>query len=355
MESGFFLGANSKHGFYSLYDNLIDLENAECVYIIKGSPGCGKSSFMRKIKDKLSDIYFVEQIFCSSDPESLDAIIVHDLGIAFVDGTSPHVVEPKFPIAVERYINLGDFADVNALRNKKQEIIDVTRKYKAGFERIYNFLSVAGAIESELFDIALGGTDISRLKKKAQGLISREITGKGNGGNIKRRFLSAISPDGYITNFDTVNAMAENIFVLEDNFGLGMFLLQPIADSALAAGYSTYLAYSPLTPSRLEHIIIPELSLAFVTSKKTDPYQGQYKRKIRIDAMIDPDVLRDKKKKLSFSRKLIYATIKEACTALHDGKLIHDKIEALYNPHIDFDGIYNLADKIANKIKSRGR
>ena len=350
MESGFFLGANSKHGFYSLYDNLIDLEKAKCVYIIKGSPGCGKSSFMRKIKNKLSSKYYVEQIFCSSDPSSLDAIIIPEFGVAFVDGTSPHVVEPKFPIAVERFINLGDFADSDALYNKKSQIIDITRKYKSGFERIYNFLSVAGAIESELFDIALGGADVTRIRKKAQGIIAREIHGNGTGGETKKRFLSAISPDGYFTNFETVKTMSQNVYILEDNFGLGMFLLQPIADAAEAANFDTYLCYSPLTPARLEHIIIPELSLSFVTSKKSEPYTGEYKKKIRIDAMINPDILREKKKKLSFSRKLINASISEACSALHDGKFIHDEIEALYNPHIDFDKVYGLAEKIAKDL-----
>ncbi|MBR5479706.1 MAG: hypothetical protein IKU84_05970 [Clostridia bacterium] len=350
MESGFFLGANSKHGFYSLYDNLIDLKRAKCVYIIKGSPGCGKSSFMRKIKTKLEEKFHVEQIFCSLDSNSLDAILIDELGIAFVDGTSPHVVEPKFPMAVERYVNLGDFADADALSDKKSEIIDITAKYKSGFERIYNFLSVAGAIESEIFDIALGGVDINRIKKKAVGIISREITKHGSGGNVKKRFLSSISADGYATNFATISDMADNVYVLEDNFGLGAFLLAPIADAARDAGFDTILCYSPLTPSRLEHLIIPELKLAFVTSKKSDGYTGVYKRKVRLDALINQDILRDKKKKISFSRKLLHATINEACTALKDSKLIHDEIEALYNPHIDFDGVYALADKIANEI-----
>jgi len=350
MESGFFLGANSKHGFYSLYDHLIDLEKAKCVYIIKGSPGCGKSSFMRRIKDKVSKKYAVEQIFCSSDPDSLDGIIIHGLNIAFVDGTAPHVVEPKFPIAVEQYINLGDFADSAALYQEKHTIIDITTKYKTGYERIYNFLSVAGAIESEIFDIALNSFDVSRLKKKAQGIIYRELQNEGSGGEAKKRFLSAISSKGCFTNFDTVTDMAETVYVLEDSFGLGMFLLKPIADAVSDAKFDAYLAYSPLTPTRLEHIIIPELKLAFVTSKKSDPYIGEYKRKIRIDAMINPDILREKKKKLSFSRKLLNATVSEACSALYEGKIMHDKIESLYNPHIDFDKVYNLADKIADDI-----
>jgi len=35
---------------------------------------------------------------------------------------------------------------------------------------------------------------------------------------------------------------------------------------------------------------------------------------------------------------------------LYEGKIMHDKIESLYNPHIDFDKVYNLADKIADDI-----
>ena len=38
------------------------------------------------------------------------------LGAAVVDGTAPHVVEPRCPGAVERYVNLGDCYDAAALR-----------------------------------------------------------------------------------------------------------------------------------------------------------------------------------------------------------------------------------------------
>ncbi|MEG2120270.1 MAG: hypothetical protein RRY53_07915, partial [Pseudoflavonifractor sp.] len=45
----FFLGANSPTGFYSLYDQLIDPEAAADIFILKGGPGCGKSSLMRRV------------------------------------------------------------------------------------------------------------------------------------------------------------------------------------------------------------------------------------------------------------------------------------------------------------------
>ena len=45
----YFLGANSPTGFYSLYDQLIDPEEAQELFILKGGPGCGKSSLMRRV------------------------------------------------------------------------------------------------------------------------------------------------------------------------------------------------------------------------------------------------------------------------------------------------------------------
>ena len=48
-ELQYFLGANSPSGFYSLYDELLPVEQAEQMYILKGGPGCGKSTLMRQV------------------------------------------------------------------------------------------------------------------------------------------------------------------------------------------------------------------------------------------------------------------------------------------------------------------
>ena len=45
----YFLGANSPTGFYSLYDQLLPPEQASAIYILKGGPGCGKSTMMRRV------------------------------------------------------------------------------------------------------------------------------------------------------------------------------------------------------------------------------------------------------------------------------------------------------------------
>lgn len=91
LQVRFYLGANSPTGFYSLYDQLIDPASAEDILILKGGPGCGKSSFMRRVAKAVEDKGLaVEYIQCSGDPDSLDAVVFPSLKTAIVDGTAPH-------------------------------------------------------------------------------------------------------------------------------------------------------------------------------------------------------------------------------------------------------------------------
>lgn len=90
-ELQYFLGSNSPTGFYSLYQELITPETANAIYILKGGPGCGKSTLMRRVAAQAAQTgEEVEYIMCSGDPGSLDAVLLPRLRVALVDGTAPH-------------------------------------------------------------------------------------------------------------------------------------------------------------------------------------------------------------------------------------------------------------------------
>jgi len=87
-----FPGGNTSEGFYSFYDHIISPE-ATRIFIIKGGPGVGKSTFMRKIgEEMLSMGYNVEFHCCSSDNNSLDGVVIPEINVALIDGTAPHRV-----------------------------------------------------------------------------------------------------------------------------------------------------------------------------------------------------------------------------------------------------------------------
>ena len=148
MTTHFFLGANSGEGFQSLYPDLADLEKIRDLIVLKGGPGVGKSTFMKQVGRAAEEAgQQVEYIWCSGDPDSLDAVLLPECAAAVVDGTSPHVVEPRYPAAVDRYVNLGQFYDVDALKKRRLEVVTHTEAYKEAYQRAFHCLKAARQVE----------------------------------------------------------------------------------------------------------------------------------------------------------------------------------------------------------------
>lgn len=86
----YFASANTCKGFVSFFDYIIN--DAKRIYIIKGGPGCGKSTFIKKMGEELLEFGFdIDFIYCPSDMNSLDGIFIHGVDFAVIDGTPPHV------------------------------------------------------------------------------------------------------------------------------------------------------------------------------------------------------------------------------------------------------------------------
>lgn len=87
----FFLGANSSQGFVSRFDQLGDAHDDWRCTVIKGGPGTGKSSLMKRLAAAMEETCpVIEEIYCSSDVDSLDGVIFPDLKLSIADGTPPH-------------------------------------------------------------------------------------------------------------------------------------------------------------------------------------------------------------------------------------------------------------------------
>ena len=88
-----FFGTSTIEGPANHIDNIT--ENIKKRYFIKGRPGTGKSTFLKKLSAKLRENDFdVEEYYCSFDKNSLDMVISRELSICVFDSTPPH---EKFP------------------------------------------------------------------------------------------------------------------------------------------------------------------------------------------------------------------------------------------------------------------
>ena len=348
----FFLGANTPSGFYSLYDQMLEPEKARRVFLLKGGAGCGKSSLMGRVADTLTQAgERAEYIRCSGDPDSLDAVIFPDLGAAIVDATAPHVMEPRLPGVVESYVNLGRFYDHAALASLRPEIEGATTGYKEHYKRAYRCLTAAVQLFEDNRALLVTPALEAKTLKRARGILSREVKRTGRTpGKAVQRFLGAVSCQGLSCRFDTVDALCRKVYELRDSYGLAAGMLTALAAGCMSAGYDVILCPSPLFPDRAEHLLIPELSLAFVTSAPGLEYPGRPYRRIRLDTMADAETLKKYKARLKFSRKVHAALLDEAVEALAQAKAVHDQLEAFYNPHVDFDGVYQQAREISEEL-----
>lgn len=89
-----FFGAATVNGSYDYIPNIT--QEIPKRYFLKGRPGTGKSTFLKKIGKAAQDRgYRVEIYHCAFDPNSLDMLVIRELGVCVFDSTSPHEYFPE--------------------------------------------------------------------------------------------------------------------------------------------------------------------------------------------------------------------------------------------------------------------
>lgn len=343
----FFLGANSREGFSSLYDNFADVWSKDFLWLIKGGPGCGKSSFMGKIGKAAENAGLsVEYIRCSGDPGSLDGVYIPERHLAYVDATAPHKMDAVLPAAGDAYLDLGAFYCTGELAPHKETLADINRRYKGIYSRAYSLLRAAGEMDAPALPGLIDKSDLMYAQKRAMGVADREFGRVTKpGGKQHHRFLSAISCHGLLRLYDTVNTICDKVFALDDELGLADGYLRTLLEQAGARSLDTIACHDPLYPERLEALLIPELKLGFVANRPLFGASPVYDRNVRLDAIVPREHAQKYRRKLRFAAKTKATLLEEAVAALKEAKQLHDEMEAVYNPHVDFDGLYELCDK----------
>lgn len=350
-----FPGGNTPVGFYSYYDFIIP-QDATRIMVIKGGPGVGKSSFMKLIAKEMNETgYDIELHHCSSDNNSLDGIVFPQINIALIDGTSPHIVDPRNPGAVDEIIHLGDYWDEPGVRSHKQDILNVNQEVGRMFQRAYRFLKAAKAIHDDLEAISLEGLDTGKLNQKAAQLkteIFKDQPVASKPGFIRKLFASAITPEGFKNYIPTLMDSDYKIYTITGQPGSGKStLLSKVALAAAERGWDCELFYCPFDPIKIEHLIIPNLKIALITNQ--EPHFTEFEREtldIDLDECISLKIFTKYGKIIAQNQKIKSELLEVAVSFLREAKSAHDLMEQYYIPNMNFAAITELRQKTANRI-----
>ena len=363
IERHIYPGNNTPEGFFSYYQYILGQNEADKIICIKGGPGVGKSTFMRKIGEAmLLEGHNVDFMHCSSDNNSLDGIVLRDKKIAMIDGTSPHVVDPINPGAVDSIIHLGDYWDEEGIRKNREALISNNDRVRSIFSRAYNYLAAAGKMYdnlSSIYESAIKHEELYKITAKMIGneLAHKEISSKQ--GDIKKYFASAITPKGFENYLDTLLVGFDRIYLIQAPVGVSSEkILNLFMEGAAYRGFNVEGYYCPMKPStKLEHLLIPELSVAFVTSNQYHtPNQSKLDSEIitiKLEDMVRYDVIKYQEYIINDSKAQMEKLLEKAVYCLGQAKKEHDELEKYYVPNMDFMKIDALRQELTQKFSQR--
>ncbi len=338
----FFLGANSEKGFVSYFKQL--QQGSMQVLVLKGGPGSGKSSLMKKVAEYAREKgHLIEEIPCASDPLSFDAIIDKTANFAMLDGTAPHTEDPLIPGAFHHIIYTGDLWDDSKLRVHGEEIAffsDLTSEYhnSAGA-----YIKAASALLSENLRISR-----KYIKKQAVFEYVRNIIRDFPDMTSTKetvRLLSAVSV-GEIKYFkETLSLLADRIYVIEDEWGgAGDSVMETVKNLTAVKGIPIIKCPCSVMPEKTDHIIIPGARVAFSIDNKflkTD-CGDKIKAEMFYKTGIDRTVM--ERRSIDAEKLLL-----KAANYVKTAKKSHDRLERFYVNAMDFEK----TDELLCRIKSR--
>ncbi len=351
----FFFGANNKIGYCSLYGNIYDPYEKGNHIILKGGPGTGKSTVMKRVAEKLEkDGLFVERGYCSADPNSLDAVVAPEINFSILDGTAPHNTDPVMPGVSEHIVNLSVAWDKEYLKLHGEEIGELIKSNGECHKKVAAFLKVAAQLEAQSVLLCSDFINREKAERYAKRLCSRYIPKKNTDkkGREHKRFLSAVTPEGIVTQHESIVALSEKIITIRDEFSLiAPFIADFVGGFALENGYDVYKCYCPLFPRfKVEHIIIPELKLSIFTENSYHSSIDSETFCVNASRFYDKEAFRMNKEKLLFQKKSKKELIDEAVRKLSVALNIHDRLEEYYIKATNFDVVNTISEDILKSV-----
>ena len=326
MTKTYFPGANTGKGFVSRFDGIIPpWEKPQYTYVLKGGPGVGKNTLMKTVASRaIQKGFTVEEFHCASDPNSLDAVRVTELGIVLLDGTAPHSIDPVFPGAEDEVIDLGHFKNRTEFLKYRGELQALFQENKAHYSAAYAFLGAAYTLKKEAISAAKTAVDLDKLRRRLS-----ELFTDAEAGDKRALFARSATPRGVVEYTKTYLPSDTTLF----SGIVGEIAL--CEAEKLLAGKRTEIGYDFILPDQPRTVIAGSRAIALAESGDllaefcTAPLPAH----------------------AAVCLAKVESLVLHAARALAGSLATHDAIEGIYRPFVDYDRVNVERDALLEKLQ----
>ncbi|WP_078546585.1 PRK06851 family protein [Litchfieldia alkalitelluris] len=352
----YYAGGNTAKGFYSLYDSA--LSGLERLFILKGGPGTGKSTLMKKIGENF--VYKgidIEFLHCASDNNSIDGVILPQYRIGIVDGTAPHIIEPSAPGIVEEYVNLGVAWDSNKLQRSKEHILELNKGISATFDKAYKTFAESLSAHDDIEEIYISNMDFNEANKLTDDLI-HQFYGQdklNKVSDVKHRFLGAATPNGAVDFIQNLTEDVNKRYFIKGRAGSGKStMLKKIAAEGEEKGFDVEIYHCGFDPNSLDMVIIRERGIAIFDSTAPHEYFPERDSDEIVDMYgrcITPGTDEKFANEIERTTKAYKDKMKEAISYLSEVKQLRDQLEEYYIDAMDFSKVEDIQQQLLAEIE----
>ena len=144
-------------------------QNLERRLFIKGYPGTGKSSMMKKLADEAASRgYDVQMVWCGLDSNSVDMVILPELKFCIFDSTEPHVYFPDESRAGDEILDIAQHCHPTEV--EENNIQKIVAKYKSAISDATVNANLYAQEERKVREIIDQAIDLEEFDKRTKGL-----------------------------------------------------------------------------------------------------------------------------------------------------------------------------------------
>lgn len=330
MRKKYFPGANTSAGFVSYFKGITPpWDEPDYTYVLKGGPGVGKNTLMKKIAAFAASAGFhVEEFRCASDSSSFDAVRIPQKRIVVLDGTAPHVIDPVLPGVDDEIINLGCFRHLKEFKEKKTTLQQLFSENKYHYSIAYSYLRAAKELRHSAILIAEECVCVDKLSAHLCSILGKQELIPGSS---RKLFGKAFTPEGAIDFFDSI---FEDVKVIEFG-GISGYFAVKTAEKILE-GKRTERFMDPLFPDVPMAVRCMDNGPAILW--KMDAPETQEFLLHQIPSQVGFH--------LEMAKRLEGKAVEELAFC----KTTHDEIEKIYKPFVDYELIDERSEKLLKKI-----
>jgi len=351
-------GGNTCYGFYSFYDHIVPPDAPQKI-ILKGGPGSGKSTFMKAIASELSQNGIdIEYHWCSSDNNSLDGMVAGDRQLCILDGTAPHIVDPRYPGAVDWIVNLGDFWDAARIITHKKTVVDLSQEIAMCFNRAYNRLKETQSAWWEWSSFHQSAVNTEAVNRNILALAEDFMQAAPKSVLPPRHlFAAALTPEGIVSKVETLLDSSWAIFAVKGSPASGIEKLFNYIEKMLPLrNIFGEIYHCPFDPAHVDLILLPDKKTAILNiSAHIVDYEKyltvrQYKRMLDFGQFMDTAAISPYDQQVAASAERFQNGLQQALTFIQTAKTLHDELETYYVSAMDFTRLEDFRAELTGKL-----